>query len=158
GRVFDRADERPDAHVAVVSERIWRAHLAASPDAAGRRLSLNGLPFEVVAVLPASFTDPLEPGVDIWMPLNLQPGGPNSFDNYYLSMIGRLQPRVTLAQAQAELDTLAASMQPPNAPERDRWSARVASLQADTVGSAGPMLWVLLGAVGVLLLIACVNV
>jgi putative ABC transport system permease protein len=158
GRVFDRADERPDARVAVVSEHIWRSHLGAAPDAAGRRLSLNGVSFEVVAVLPAGFTDPLEPSVDIWTPLNLQPGGPNSVDNYYLTMIGRLQPGASLAQAQAELDALAASMQEPNAPARDRWSARVAPLQADTVGGAGPMLWILFGAVGVLLVSACVNV
>jgi hypothetical protein len=61
-------------------------------------------------------------------------------------------------RAQAELATLAAGMQPPDAPARNRWSARVAPLQADTVGSAGPMLWTLLGAVGLLLAIACVNV
>jgi putative ABC transport system permease protein len=158
GRVFDRENERPDAHVAVISERIWRAHLAGAADATGRQLSLNGIPHRIAAVLPEGFDDPLEPGIDIWTPLNLQPGEANSFDNYYLSAIARLKTGITVERAQAELATLAAGMQPPDAPARNRWSARVAPLQADTVGSAGPMLWTLLGAVGLLLAIACVNV
>ena len=158
GRVFDRADERPNANVAVVSERVWRTYLKGAADAAGRRLTVNGIAVEVVAVLPSSFDDPIESGIDIWTPLNLQPGGPNSDDNYYLTLIGRLKPGVALEQAQAELATLAADRQPRDAPPRNRWSARVAPLQVDTVGSAGPMLWMLLGAVGLLLVIACVNI
>ena len=148
GRVFDRADERPDARIAVISERIWRTRLGGAADAAGRQLTLNGLSYRIAAVLPAGFDDPLEPGIDVWTPLNLQPGGPNSFDNYYLSAIGRLKPGITLERAQAELAAVAARLQPADAPARNRWSARVAPLQADTVGSAGPMLWMLLGAVG----------
>src|SRR5262249_48984646 len=121
-------------------------------------LSLNGAPYRVVAVLRGDFDDPLESGVDVWTPLNLQPGGPNSFDNYYLSIVARLKPGVSIEQAQAELAALAARMQPENAPARLRWSARVVPLQIDTVGSARPMLWLLLGAVGLLMIIACVNV
>src|SRR5262245_43101537 len=158
GRVFDRADERPNANRAVVSERIWRKYMRGAPDAAGRRLTLNGVSFDVAAVLPATFDDPLESGVDVWTPLNLQPGGPNSDDNYYLSLIGRLKPGVTLDQAQAELATLAADRQPRDTAPQNRYSARVARLQVDTVGSAGPLLWLLLGAVGLLLVIACVNI
>jgi putative ABC transport system permease protein len=158
GQVFARADERANAGVAVVSERIWHKYLGGAGDVAGRLLSLNGVPHRVVAVLPDGFDDPLEQGVEVWTPLNLQPGGLNSWDNYYLSAVARLRPGVTLEQAQAELATLAAGMQPNSSPARARWSARVAPLQADTVGSAGPMLWILLGAVGLLLTIACVNV
>jgi predicted permease len=160
GEVFGRADERPNANVAVVSERIWRKYLGGSADAATRLLSLNGVPHRVVAVLPGGFDDPLEPGIDVWTPLNLQPGGPNSFGNFYLSVVARLMPGVTLEQAQAELATLAAGMQQQSAAEGGggRWSAHVVPLQTDTVGSARLMLWILLGAVGMLLIIACVNV
>src|SRR4029453_7873169 len=118
----------------------------------------NGIPHRIAAVLPAEFNDPLDPGIDIWTPLHLQPGEANSFDNYYLSAIARLKPDVTVERAQAELATLAAAMQPPDVPARNRWSARVAPLPGDTVGSAGPMLGTLRGAVGLLLAIACVNV
>jgi putative ABC transport system permease protein len=158
GHTFERTDERADARVAVVSERIWRAHLDARPDAVGRRLSLNGVPHQVVAVLPDGFDDPLEANVAVWTPVNLQPGGPNSFDNYYLSIVARLKAGVTVEQAQAELTALAAAMQSDSAPSRLRWSARVVPLQIDTVGSARAMLWILLGAVGLLMIIACVNV
>src|SRR5262245_10802795 len=103
GRLFDRADERSDAPIAIVSDRIWRDHLDAARDADGRLLTLNGKAYRVAAVLPEGFDDPLEPGIDIWMPLNLQSGGPNNWDNFYLSAIARLRPGATLRQAQAEL-------------------------------------------------------
>ena len=128
-------------------------------DAAGRLLTLNGIPHRIAGVLPEGFDDPLESGVDIWTPIDLQPGENNSWQNYYLSAIARLKPGATIAQAQAELATIAAAMEWNNdASASVRVSARVTPLQADTVGSAGAMLWILLGAVGVLLVIACVNV
>ncbi|HKE86410.1 MAG TPA: ABC transporter permease [Vicinamibacterales bacterium] len=158
GQPFGRSDERPNANVAVVSERVWRKFLDARTDAIGETLTLNGIPYRIAAVLPDDFDDPIESGVAVWTPLNLRPGGFNSADNFYLSIIARLKPAVTIDQAQAELATLAAAMQPPNPPTRSRWSARVVPLQIDTVGSARTMLWLLLGAVGLLMVIACVNV
>jgi putative ABC transport system permease protein len=158
GQTFDRADERPDSHVAVVSGRIWRKYLDARADAAGRLLTLDGVAYRVVGVVPDEFDDPLESDVDVWTPLNLQAGGPNSFDNYYLSIVARLKPGVSVEQAQADLGALAANMQHDRPPSAVRWSARVVPLQIDTVGSARSMLWILLGAVGLLMVIACVNV
>ena len=136
GQTFDRAEERPDSHVAVVSGRIWREYLDARADAAGRLLTLDGVPYRVVGVVPDDFDDPLESDVDVWTPLNLQAGGPNSFDNYYLSIVARLKPGVSVEQAQADLDALAADMQRDRPPSAVRWSARVVPLQIDTVGSA----------------------
>jgi putative ABC transport system permease protein len=158
GQPFDRADERRDSNLAVVSERIWRKYLDARTDAPGHMLSLNGIPHRVLAVLPRDFDDPLEPDIDVWTPLNLQPGAPNTFDNYYLSIVARLKEGASLGQAQAELTTLAADMQRDSPPSRPRWSARVVPLHIDTVGSARTMLWILVGAVGLLMMIACVNV
>ena len=100
-----RTGERPPERLAVISDRIWREYLGAAPDAAGRVLTLNGIPHRIVAVLPDGFDDPLEPGVDIWTPVGLQPGGGNSWGNSYLSAIGRLKPGVTLEQAKAEVRT-----------------------------------------------------
>ena len=157
GQVFERADERAGARVAVVSGRIWREYLGGASDVTGRLLTLNGIPHRVAAVLPDGFDDPLQSGVDIWTPIDLQPGA-NSWDNNFLSAVARLKPGATLQQAQAELTTLAAGMEWNNARTKVRTSARAAPLQADTVGGTGAMLWILLGAVGVLLIIACVNV
>ena len=157
GHVFDRADERPSERVAVVSERIWRKYLGGSADATARPLTLDGIRYRVAAVLPAAFEDPLESGIDVWKPLDLQPGPENSWNNYYLSAIGRLKPGVTIEQAQADLATIAAGLRKESGTRR-AWTAHVAPLQLDTVGSARTMLWILLGAVGMLLIIACVNV
>ena len=158
GGPFERADERADSRIAVVSERLWRLHLNAAPDAIGRMLPLNGIPYRIAAVLPYGFDDPLESDVEVWTPLNLQPGGPNSFDNYYLSIVARLARGATVDAAQAELTTIAAGMQRDRPQAAARWSARVVPLQIDTAGSARPLLFILLGAVGLLLIIACVNV
>jgi putative ABC transport system permease protein len=157
GKVFAPEDERANARIAVVSERIWRKYLDGAGDAAGRLLSLNSLSYQVVAVLPGGFDDPVESGIDVWTPLNLQPGGPNNWDNSYLSAVARLKPGAALEQARAELATISATMQA-SSTAKDRWTARAAPLQADSVGGAGPMLWILLGAVAMLLVIACVNV
>jgi hypothetical protein len=64
GQPFGRADERPNANVAVVSERIWRKYLDARTDAIGEVLALNGIPYRIAAVLPDDFDDPIESGVD----------------------------------------------------------------------------------------------
>ena len=158
GEPFARADERGAHGVAVISERIWRDYLGASLDAIGRSLPLNGVPHRVVAVLPAGFADPLVPGVDVWTPVDLQTVANNQWYNHYLSAIGRLRPGATLAQAQAELTTIAARIASNYPGSRENRSARVTPLQTDTVGSSGPLLWMLLGAVGLLLVITCVNV
>jgi putative ABC transport system permease protein len=107
GDVFVRADEIANARVAVVSGRIWRKYLGGAADAMDRPLSLNGVSYRVAAVLPDGFDDPLESGVEVWTPLNLQPGGPNSFDNYYPSAVARLAGSHP-GTGPAELTTLAA--------------------------------------------------
>ena len=91
-------------------------------------------------------------------PIDLQTAARNSWYNHYLSAIGRLRPGATLAQAQAELTTIAARIASNYAGSQEHRSARVAPLQTDTVGTRRRLLWLLLGAVGLLLVIACVNV
>src|SRR5262249_45595788 len=128
GQVFDRNDERPRTRIAVVSERIWRTHLGGAADAVNRTLTLDGVAYRVAAVLPEAFDDPLESGIDVWMPLNLQPGGPNSWNNFYLSAIARLKPGATLEGAQAELASIAAALRTEAGSKRP-WSAHVTPLQ-----------------------------
>ncbi len=106
GRVFGAGEERPDAKVVVISERIWRQYLDADHAALGRTLMLNGSAFQVIGVLPDSFEDPLQPQVELWQPENLQPGGDNDWDNNRLSAIARLRPGATIATAQAESELL----------------------------------------------------
>src|SRR6185295_8819718 len=79
GRIFERTDERTSANVAVISERLWRDYLGGAADAAGRMLTLNGIPHRIAGVLPEGFDDPLQSGVDVWTPVDLQPGENNSW-------------------------------------------------------------------------------
>jgi predicted permease len=158
GKPFARSDERPNTRLAVVRERVWRKYLDASRDAIGRLLTLDGMPYRVVAVLSDNFSDPLERDVDVWVPLNLEPGGPNNLANHYLSSLARLKPGATIEQAQAELSALAINMQTDRPASATRWSARVVPLQIDKAGNARTLLWILLGAVGLLMIITCVNV
>ena len=157
GRPFERTDERADAGVVVIAERLWREYFGGRMDAIGQSLSLNGVRQQVVAVMPGSFADPLVANVEVWSPIDLQTPARNRWGNHYLSLIGRLRPGVTLEQARADAGRIAALIDN-NYGDSSPASARVAPLQADTVGSARGLLWMLLGAVALLLAIACVNV
>jgi putative ABC transport system permease protein len=157
GQPFDRTAERADAGVVVIGERVWREYLGARPDAIGQSLSLNGVRQQVVAVLPDGFADPLVAGVQVWTPLDLQSPARNRWTNHYLSVIGRLRPGVTLEQARADTSRTAALIER-NFGDDTPVYARLTPLQTDTVGTARGLLWLLVGAVGLLLTIACVNV
>ena len=157
GRVFTRDEERANVPVAVISARVWRDYFNGDLSAMGRSLTMSGRAVEVIGVLPEWFEDPLQPNVEIWLPEDLQPGGQNGWGNNRLSAIARLRAGFSLHDAIAEGAVLVAAQAPHfNAPTPI--SIRVLPLQKDIVGSAGPMLYVLLGAVGLLLLLACVNV
>ena len=157
GRPFTRDDERENARVAVISTRLWKEYFGGDVAAVGRSLTMSGRPVQVVGVLPEWFEDPLQPQVEIWMPENLEPGAANGWGNNRLSAIGRIAAGFTLEDARAEAAVVVAR-QAPNLAARTPITARILPLQDDIVGAAGPMLYVLLGAVGLLLLLAGVNV
>jgi predicted permease len=157
GRPFGTGDERPEAKLAVVSLRIWQDYLGRTPGAIGRTLTLNAVPYRVVGVMPAGYDDPLQPGIDVWTPLDMEGARGDSWDNNYLSAVARLRPGASRAQAQAELAAISASQQE-HFNSRDARQARMVPLQADVVGGASRLLLVLQGTVVMLLLIACVNV
>jgi predicted permease len=159
GRDFARSeDERGAAPVVLISAELWQRKFGASPDAVGKSLALDDKSYTIVGVLPASFK--LNRGVDVYMLIGQwdNPGLQNRSAALGLHGIGRLKPGVTLAQAQADLDgvmrRLAAAY-----PESNRGNgAALVPLKERLIGDAGSILWMLLGAVGFVLLIACVNV
>ena len=108
GQPFERIDERADAGVVVIRERLWREYFGGRPDAIGQSLSLNGVRQRVVAVLPDSFADPLVANVEVWSPIDLQTPARNRWGNHYLSAVGRIRPGATLEQAQADTARIAA--------------------------------------------------
>ena len=167
GRDFAESEEyKKNNQVVVLSERLWRTRFNADPQIVGKGVLLSGVSFTVVAVMPAGIQhvggDFHSPGhgetVDLWWPLGLLPHDAAGCDRgcHYLNMVARLAPGVSAAQAGAAMNSVSAQLakeHPDNAHQ-----ILVVPLKEEIVGRARLTLFVLLGAVGFLLLIACVNV
>jgi putative ABC transport system permease protein len=148
-------------HVVVLSDAFWRKAYGADRSVAGQRMILNGESYEIVGVMPASFTSMLDRNVDLWTPLAFTPGQlASSWGNEFLTLRARLKDGVTLETAQAEMHALAGRIKAdrPDAFPED-WDLALTPL-SDQVTSPGMRraMFVLLGAVGLVLLIACANV
>ena len=163
GRTFyanDGADGA--APVAVVSERLWRGQLSADPKIIGSTLVLDKKPFTVIGVMPAKFEHPLlGSDRDVWVPLAQDPlfsGWRQRRGGHWMLVLGRLKPGVTMQRAQASMSTLEASMAKERPADDSGWGIRLVPLQEEAVGDVRAALLVLLGAVGLVLLIACANI
>ncbi len=156
GRTLNRDDDRPGSPaVAVVSHRLWQRRLASDPAIVGRTAILNGQAVEIVGVMPESFRGAVI-DADVWEPLRIDPvSAPRGL--IFLRTIARLSPGVTLEQARAAFDALQEQLLRED-PEIAGARARVARLHDETVGDVRPVLIVLAGGVGMVLLIACANV
>jgi putative ABC transport system permease protein len=147
------APNGPDP-VVVLGHGLWTRRFGADPTVVGRTILLERRPFRIVGVLPRSLDVP-EPGVEAYLPWDLA-NGPR--DQRYTAALARLKPGVSLAAAEAELQAVAARLGR-EFPETNRgWSVALARLQEQATASARPVLLMLLGAAGLVLLIACGNV
>lgn len=168
GRTFlPEEDATPGTHpVVVVSDAYWREHLGADPGAVGGAIRVNGRPYTVVGIAPASFKGRTLPGVgtDLWVPVqtypHLSPGQMSGTGDMFF--IGRLRPGVSTAQARAVLDAVARSYNEERPDSRNKLAIGAANLaeirfHPDMDGVIGGMALLLLGAVGLVLLVACVN-
>lgn len=160
GRAFTADDDRPGAALVVIlSHRLWRQQFNADPNLIGQTISLNDRGFNVVGVMPVTFEFPK--GADVWSPLSATMGG-GALQNrqaVFLQAVGRLKPGVTVAQAEAELNTIISRLaveHPENAAAGHR--VVITPVARYIFGDAQPALWLLMGATGLLLLIACANV
>ena len=158
GRTLLPDDARPGQDgVVVISERLWHRRFAATPAVLGQTLALDGRAFTIVGVMPREFAHP-NPSADVWTPLVLTPELLANRELHPLRVVARLREGVTLEQAQSELSGLAAQL----AREQPQWNtgftAAVRPIRDLYVGDVRTLLWLLQGAVFVLLLIACSNV
>ena len=158
GRVFlPDETEVAQSRVALISEGLWRRRFGADPNLAGRTIQLDGESFTVVGVLPGSFKFPEQ--VDLWLPFSFTADDwKTDRAHYYVEAVGRLKPGVTKEQASAELETIVGRLRPTFPAARKNWGVALVSLHEQVVGKVSLTLWILLGAVGFVLLIACVNV
>jgi predicted permease len=156
GRTFRSSEGVWGSHrVVVLSENFWRSRFASRPDILGATLRLDGEPCTVIGVMPASFY--FIGDQQLWAPMAWKPGDNyDTHNNYFLSMVGRLKPGVSREQARADLDAIMAGIAA-RQPENKGIGAGLMPLTEQVVGDVRRSLWVLLAAVGFVLLICCVN-
>jgi len=157
GRDFLPEEGEPGReHVVILSNRLWTNHFGADRDIIGKQIRMNGEPYTVVGVLPSGMHDRLP--MQLWVPLAFKPQQINH-DAHFLLVMGRLKDGVSIDQAQAEMNGIAAQLQNEFPKSNANWGISVEPLHLNFVEkSTRRNLWLLLGAVAFLLLIACVNV
>jgi predicted permease len=170
GRLFTADDDRPNvAGTAVLGHGTWMRRYGGDRKVVGRTLTLNGLPYQVIGVLPASFDLPREvmptlygaEHAEILIPLPLGPKAAEVRTGEDYNIIGRLKSGVSAAQAQAEMDALTARLRrdhPEVYPPNGGLTFSIVPLQEQVVGGVRRSVLILAGAVGFVLLIACANV
>jgi predicted permease len=161
GRVYTREEDQPGAkRVAVISYSLWQRRFGGDPAIIGREVVIGNEPAAIIGVMPQSFKFPITEDSDCWMPLasSLSKASMESRGGVFLGVVARLKPDVTLEQARAEASTIAArlSAQYPNANAGQ--GLVVQPMHENLVGNVRRALFVILGAVGLVLLIACANV
>jgi putative ABC transport system permease protein len=157
GRNFSPEEELESGreHVAILAHRLWQERFGGRPEVVGRTIQLDGRPFTVVGVMPRASALPGE--VELLAPLGFSEGQRQGQGDRYLQVFGRLKPGVTVADARNELGGIAARMAVADPASRG-WGSTVVPLVELTVAEVRPVLLSLMGAVGLLLLIACSNV
>ena len=164
GRTFSEADDSPGTpETVILGYGYWQRRFGGDPSAVGRTLTVSGRPMEIIGVLPAGVRF-LSYDPDVYLPFRFDKA--NVFvGNFSYQAIGRLRPDATLAQANADVERMvpmAVERYPGGITkgmlEQARFGALVRPLKQDVVGDVGKVLWVLLGTVAMVLLIACANV
>ena len=165
GREFDFQAEIPGNGLQVViSDHLWRTQFGADPNIIGRKVTLNMQPFTVIGVMPAGTEHPgnmyhslaYGDSVDVWWPFSFA-GNSNQRGSHFIEGIARLKPGVTVEQARADMNAVMAQLAREHPGNDAGWTILVIPLYSEVVGATRQMLLVLLGAVGIVLLIACAN-
>ncbi|MFG1690532.1 ABC transporter permease, partial [Gemmatimonadota bacterium] len=170
GRTFLPEEDQPEGErVVVLSHGLWQRRFGSEPSLVGQAVSLDGVSYTVIGVMPRGFQDLTDiystEETKLWLPYPFANDPPTERGAKRLRVVARLKPDVSLARAQEDMDLIVqrlveaypeAFWQPPDSDEN--WGARVALLQRELMEQVRGSLLVLLGAVGFVLLIACVNV
>jgi putative ABC transport system permease protein len=158
GRTFSPGEDEPGREpVVVISAGFWNRKLSSAPDVVGKGLTMNDKRYTVVGVLPSSFSFGT---ADVYVPIGQwnNPGLQNRGAALGLHGIGRLKPGVSFEQAQADMDRVSRNLADTYPGTNRNNSAKLIPLKERMVGDVRSLLWLLFGAVGFVLLIACVNV
>ncbi|HEY7216260.1 MAG TPA: ABC transporter permease [Thermoanaerobaculia bacterium] len=158
GRVFTASDVPGD--LAVLSEPLWRTRFGADPALIGRTIRLDDRPYTVIGVMPASFDFPAGggTGTDVWTLFAPSERMANARGSHYLGVVGRLRRGVSREQASVQLRAVAARLEKAYPDQQAGRSVALTPLRETVVARSRPALLILLGAVALVLLIACANV
>jgi putative ABC transport system permease protein len=155
GRNFLPEEDRPGGPpVVLISNAFWQRRFRSDPDAVGRTLTVDGVPRTVVGVVPHELGEIV--AADLWMPTAIDPNNPERRNHNY-GIVAHLKPGVSLEQARAEMSIIARRLEQAYPATNTGWGVSVSPLAEMFAGRVRPVLIVLLGAVGLLLLIACAN-
>jgi putative ABC transport system permease protein len=167
GRPFTPEDDREGSErVVLLSHGSWETRFGGDPDLVGRSIRLNGFAYTVVGVMPPGFEFPppivLEGAIpteqtELWVPFAMDMANGNR-GAHFMTVIARLRDGVDLGMAEAEMNTLAARLQQSYPSSNEGWDVTLTPLDRQVLGDVTVQLLILLGAVGLVLLIACVNV
>jgi len=159
GRTFAEDDDQPGRDkVVLVSDALWRSRFAADAGLVGQTLGLSGESYTVIGIMPPGFHFP-DQG-DLWIPLAIDKANPGGRGSHGLEVVARLRPGVTPQQAQTDLTNISSTLEQryPNNYANGGFGFYQVSMLDEIVGNVRPALFILLGAVGFVLLIACANV
>ena len=161
GRLFTAEEEQFGHHyVVLLSDKLWQRRFGGDPNILGRDIRLGSKPYTVVGVMPRGmpFFDNL-PEIEAWTPIAFaKDDNMATRNNHFINLVGRLKPGVTVAQAQSDVSSIARSLQEVDPDNNKGLGALIVPLQEQIAGDSRTALLVLFGAVGFVLLVACVNV
>lgn len=154
--LFEEENQPGKDVVAVIGYSLWQRRFAGDPNILNKTITINGITRTIVGVMPKGFNYPK--GAEIYVPLSITPELARSRGNHSYYVVGRLKPGVTPQAAQADLDTIGARLEKQYPDTNTGWSPNVIPIVKDTVRMYDTALWIMMGAVGFVLLIACANV
>lgn len=156
GRTFTESEARNKADVVVLSDKFWRSTLDGDPQILGKAITLDAKSYTVIGIMPPEFAWPTR--TEIWMPLYLSPADATDYEHRFLRVMGRVRPSVSLEKAQGRMNALErqiAAQHPQTDIGNTTW---IEPLRHQLAGDIRTPLLALFGAVGFVLLIACVNI
>jgi predicted permease len=158
GRGFLPDEDQPGKDkVVVLTHQLWQRHFGGATNVLGRAIRLGGESYSVIGILPPKPRLPLECDVLVPFVFGSEPWHRSRTD-HRLRVIGRLKPGVTLDQASAEMNAITQRLKPQYPSWKQAWGVTITPMHEELTGAIRPQLWVLFGAVGFVLLIACANV
>lgn len=158
GRGFEDADEKPGHdNVLLISETLWQRQFGGDHQVLGKVVTMNGQKFTIIGVMPASFQFPF-PGLEVWKPLAFANFDLANRSNYQLQVVARLKDGVSIQQARANIQSVCSRLEQDYPDTNTGVGVQIEDLHEAFMGGSRSLIFVLFGAVALVLLIACVNI